>query len=115
MSQASEKVDNPEHNNNKYKNIKDDDDDLCLLQRPVCDANASLSGRYGSLGRVMGALSSNLVVGAFVGLNPRLHYLTLEAGKWGRLGGSLSSCRLAYPCQRNGTWTGHDGFAWVEG
>ncbi|KAK4307230.1 hypothetical protein Pmani_020986 [Petrolisthes manimaculis] len=76
------------------------------LVRPLCDTNASLSGRYGSLGRVLGALCSNLVVGAFVGDNPRLHYLTLEAARWGRQGGSMSSCTLAYPCQRNASWMG---------
>ncbi|XP_042218858.1 uncharacterized protein LOC121864031 isoform X3 [Homarus americanus] len=66
------------------------------LQRPLCDANAALAGRHGALGRILGALFSNVVTKGFIGADSSRYHLALDASRWGRLSGT--NCQLAYPC-----------------
>ncbi|XP_042870315.1 uncharacterized protein LOC122252100 isoform X2 [Penaeus japonicus] len=74
------------------------EEDACV-QRPMCEANAALSDRYGALGRVLGAFVSNVVARAFVGSNPSRYQLALEASKRGRTEGY---CDVEFPCLSRG-------------
>ncbi|MPC98270.1 hypothetical protein E2C01_093632 [Portunus trituberculatus] len=61
------------------------------LQRPLCEANAELSTRFGVAGRVVGSLLSNVVSKAFSGdHNPKFH-LGLQAASAGRSGHDCST------------------------
>ncbi|KAK7067215.1 hypothetical protein SK128_019125 [Halocaridina rubra] len=68
----------------------------------LCRANRLLSDRYGGMGRVLGALLSNVVAKAFVGSNPGHLHHALEASKWGRRG---TECHVIAPCRRKGNST----------
>lgn len=68
------------------------------LQRPLCEANAELSTRYGVAGRMVGSLLSNVMSKAFSGdHNPKFH-LGLQASSAGRNG---HECSTKFPkCSR---------------
>lgn len=54
------------------------------LQRPLCDANAQLSLRYGVVGRMVASLLSNVMGKAFSGDDNKRFHLALEAAAAGR-------------------------------
>lgn len=68
------------------------------LQRPLCEANAELSTRFGVAGRMVGSLLSNVMSKAFSGdHNPKFH-LGLQASSAGRNG---HECAKKFPkCSR---------------
>ncbi|XP_071536885.1 uncharacterized protein [Panulirus ornatus] len=56
------------------------------LQRPLCEANAELTVRYGVVGRVVASLLSNVVSKAFSGDDLHHFHQALEASSAGRAG-----------------------------
>ncbi|XP_042218859.1 uncharacterized protein LOC121864031 isoform X4 [Homarus americanus] len=64
------------------------------LQKPLCEANAELSLRYGVVGRVVASLLSNVVSKAFTGDHIPNFHLALEAASAGRSG---HQCSLRFP------------------
>lgn len=68
------------------------------LQRPLCEANAELSSRFGVAGRVVGSLLSNVVSKAFSGDHVPKFHLGLQASSAGRNG---HECSTKFPkCSR---------------
>lgn len=61
------------------------------LQRPLCEANAELSSRFGVAGRVVGSLLSNVVSKAFSGDHVPKFHLGLQASSAGRNGHDCSA------------------------
>ncbi|XP_069980241.1 uncharacterized protein [Penaeus vannamei] len=75
-------------------------EDSCI-QRPLCEANAALTHRYGALGRVVGAFVSNVAARALVGSDPPRYQLALEASQRGRAsreGAEPAFCAAQFPC-----------------
>lgn len=60
------------------------------LQRPLCEANAKLSTRFGVAGRMVGTLLSNVVSKAFSGDHAPKFHLGLQASSAGRNGHDCS-------------------------
>ncbi|KAG0725021.1 hypothetical protein GWK47_039428 [Chionoecetes opilio] len=61
------------------------------LQRPLCEANAELSTRFGVAGRMVGSLLSNVVSKAFSGDHLPKFHLGLQASSAGRSGHDCSA------------------------
>lgn len=61
------------------------------MQRPLCEANAELSSRFGVAGRMVGSLLSNVVSKAFSGDHVPKFHLGLQASSAGRNGHECSS------------------------
>ncbi|KAK8406159.1 hypothetical protein O3P69_007111 [Scylla paramamosain] len=76
----------------------EDTPESCLA-RPLCQANAELSRRYGGFGRVLAALLSNVATRAILPDNPTRRYHALHASRWGREDtATWDTCHLAFPC-----------------
>ncbi|KAG0725020.1 hypothetical protein GWK47_039426 [Chionoecetes opilio] len=78
------------------------------LARPLCQANAELSRRYGATGRVLAALISNVATRAFLPDSPARRHHALHASRWGREDAATwTTCNLAFPCgaKSNGIWS----------
>ena len=65
----------------------------------MCEANALLTKRYGTVGQVIGSLSSNVLAKAFSGAQDEHFHTTQKAAHSGR--GSKASCDI-YPKCING-------------
>lgn len=74
------------------------------LQRPLCDANAQLSLRYGVVGRMVASLLSNVMGKAFSGDDNKRFHLALEAAAAGRSDHTCArfpSCSKAHKYSRD--------------
>ncbi|ROT70816.1 hypothetical protein C7M84_010882 [Penaeus vannamei] len=95
-------------------------EDSCI-QRPLCEANAALTHRYGALGRVVGAFVSNVAARALVGSDPPRYQLALEASQRGRAsreGAEDAFCAAQFPCLAatpTPPRSAEDRWRWVKG